>query len=265
MTQLKAQNLSVGYEKRRIIQDLDITLPEGKIIGLIGPNGSGKSTFLKALARILTPETGQVWLDNQLLTHYPSKEVAKKIAMLAQTTEANLSMNVKEVVSYGRYPYVKGFRQLSLADHQQIDWALEATSLTRLAERNINSLSGGQRQRVWIAMALAQDTDILILDEPTTYLDPAHQLEVLNLLKEINQQKQKTILMSIHDLNLASRFCDYLYGMKAGSLVLEGSPEKVLTKEGVAQLFAIDAEIFSLPSGKPVILTYDILAEAGDQ
>ncbi|MDT2756767.1 ABC transporter ATP-binding protein [Enterococcus asini] len=264
MTQLNAHNLSVSYEKRRIIQELNVTLPEGKIIGLIGPNGSGKSTFLKALARILTPEAGQIWLDDQLIEKYPSKEVAKKIAMLAQGSVANLALSVKEVVSYGRYPYVKGFRQLSLADHQQIEWALQATGLTKLADRNINALSGGQRQRVWIAMALAQDTEILILDEPTTYLDPAHQLEVLNLLEEINQKNHKTILMSIHDLNLASRFCDYLYGMKDGHLILEGSPNEVLTKEGMAQLFGIDAEIVQLPSGKPVILTYEIQAEVGE-
>ncbi len=266
MSKLQAEGVSAGYDKKVILHDVTVVIPEGRIVGLIGPNGSGKSTFLKALARILIPESGQVILDELPLASYPTKEIAQKIALLAQSADASISLPVKEVVSYGRFPYVKGFRQLSKEDHEIVAWALAATGLTELAEVNVNSLSGGQRQRVWIAMALAQDTDILILDEPTTYLDPAHQLEILNLLTTINREQGKTILLSIHDLNLASRFCDYLYGMKDGELLLQGTPAEVLTEAGLAELFAIAAVISHFPnSDKPLLLTYDMIkGKAGD-
>lgn len=259
MTQLKTVDLAIGYQKQTIISNLTLTIPEGQIVGLIGPNGSGKSTILKALARVLLPEKGQVLLDGKEIQGLNTKEVAQKISLLAQSSDSSLGLSIKEIVSYGRFPYQKGFGALTTADYQAIDWALNATGLSAFAEKNINTLSGGQKQRVWIAMALAQDTDILILDEPTTYLDPAHQLEILNLIKTLNQEYGKTIILSIHDLNHASRFCDYLYALKAGELLAQGTPKEVLTKECLAELFDIEVQLGTFPdSNKPLILTYEL-------
>ena len=259
MTELKTIDLSVGYQKHTIIKQLTLTIPEGQIVGVIGPNGSGKSTLLKALARVLFPQKGTVLLDGRDIQTLATKEVAKKISLLTQTSESTVDLSVEELVAYGRFPYQKGFGQLSAQDQEAIQWAIEATGLSDLQTVPIHALSGGQKQRVWIAMALAQDTDIVILDEPTTFLDPAHQLEVLQLLQTINQRHGKTILLSIHDLNLASRFCDHLYALKDGELLTCGTPEQVLTKEWLGQLFAIDAQLTTFPnSTKPLVLSYEL-------
>lgn len=259
MTTIQTNQLTVGYDKKNIIKNLSLAIPEGKITALIGPNGSGKSTLLKALARILPPTDGEVLLDGQSIQQQPTKEVAKKIALLPQNSDPSLSLTVAELVSYGRFPYQKGFSGLQKEDYRLMDWALAATGVTHLRERNIQSLSGGQRQRAWIAMALAQDTDILILDEPTTFLDPAHQLEVMTLLEMVNQEQGKTILLSIHDLNHASRFADCIFALKAGELVAAGTPEKVLTADNLALLYDIDATLTNFPeSSKPLILTYEL-------
>lgn len=263
MTELKTIDLSVGYQKQRIIKNLTLKIPEGQIIGLIGPNGSGKSTLLKALARILLPHEGTVFLDGEAIQTIATKEVAKKIAMLAQASDSSIGLTIEEIVSYGRFPYQKGFGQLSKADYEAIHWAIEATGLEKLAKKTIQTLSGGQKQRVWIAMALAQDTDIVILDEPTTFLDPAHQLEILQLLQKINQKHEKTIIMSIHDLNLASRFCDYLYALKEGEMLTCGTPEQVLTNDCLQQLFEIDACLGTFPdSTKPLVISYELRGAA---
>ncbi|MGG5336031.1 iron complex transport system ATP-binding protein [Enterococcus sp. AZ089] len=262
MAKLRTVDLSVGYQKQKIVQNLTIEIPEGKIIGLIGPNGSGKSTFLKALARILQPLSGEVLLDTQNLQNIKTKEVAKKIALLSQVSDSSIGLTIREIVSYGRFPYQKGLNSLSEQDLAAIDWSLQATGLTALAEEVISTLSGGQKQRVWIAMALAQDTDIVILDEPTTFLDPAHQLEILLLLQQINKTYGKTIIMSIHDLNHASRFSDYIYALKGGELLVSGTPETVLTKEWLQRLFEIDAVLGTFPnSTKPLVLTYELGAQ----
>lgn len=259
MTTLEAKEITVGYQKQIIIEGLSLELPVGKIIGLIGPNGSGKSTLLKTLARIMQPQKGVVNLNGFSIETIPTKEVAQQIALLAQNTEQNLELTVKELVSYGRFPYQKGLRQLDQKDQEAIDWALAATSLTKLADRSLQALSGGQRQRVWLAMALAQDTDILILDEPTTFLDPAHQLEILQLLQKINQKYQKTIVMSIHDLNLASRFSDILIGLKQGEIIASGTPQKVMTTENLARLFSIQAELtVDIKTEKPLLMNYEL-------
>ncbi|MDH6363711.1 iron complex transport system ATP-binding protein [Enterococcus sp. PF1-24] len=266
MTELHTHNLFVGYQKKTIVKNLSLTIPKGKIIGLIGPNGSGKSTLLKALARILLPQQGEVLLDNQTIQSLTTKEVAKKIALLPQANESGIGLTVREVISYGRFPYQKSLGRLSEEDYAAIDWALKATGLAKLADAKVNALSGGQRQRVWIALALAQDTDITILDEPTTFLDLAHQLEILNLLQEINQQQQKTIIMSIHDLNHASRFCDYLYALKAGQLIVEGPVEEVLTNHWLKELYEIDALLGTFPnSNKPLVLSYDLIRGENDE
>lgn len=259
MTKLRTIDLTAGYQKQKIIQQMTITIPEGKIIGLIGPNGSGKSTFLKALARIIAPFEGAVYLEEQQIKEMNTKEIAKKIALLSQTSDSSVGLTVREIVSYGRFPYQKGLNSFNQDDISAIDWALQATNLTTLATKKIDTLSGGQKQRVWIAMALAQDTDILILDEPTTFLDPAHQLEVLLLLQRINQTYGKTIIMSIHDLNHASRFSDYIYALKEGKLLTQGTPEVVFTEAWLQQLFDIQAVLSTFPnSTKPLLLTYEL-------
>lgn len=226
MTNLQTTDLSIGYDKKIVVNDITVEIPKGQITSLIGPNGSGKSTFLKALARILEPAKGEVFIDGENVQRLDTKTVAQKIASLSQSTNQISGLTVEEIVAYGRFPYQKGFSGLKEQDHQLIAWALQATNLMDLKDRTLTTLSGGQQQRVWIAMALAQDTDILILDEPITFLDPAHQLEILELLQEINRQG-KTILMTIHDLNHASRFSDYLLGMKKGELVFQGTPRDV--------------------------------------
>ena len=262
MTKLKTSDLSIGYDKKIIVNDITVEIPDGKITSLIGPNGSGKSTFLKALARILEPAKGDVYIDGENVQRLDTKTVAQKIASLSQTTTQVNGLTVEEIVAYGRFPYQKGFAGLKEEDHQLIQWALEATNLTKLKQRTLLTLSGGQQQRVWIAMALAQDTDILILDEPITFLDPAHQLEILELLQEINHQG-KTILMTIHDLNHASRFSDYLLGMKKGELIFQATPKEIFTADKLLNLFDIQATFATLPnSDKPIVLTYDLVKES---
>lgn len=259
MTRLTTTDLSVGYDKKIILNDVTIDIPDGKITSLIGPNGSGKSTLLKAMARILLPKKGQVLIDGKDIHQMDTKMVAQKIASLSQTSDQISGLSVEELVAYGRFPYQSGFSSLKKEDHQWIEWALEVTDLVELKTRPLNTLSGGQQQRVWIAMALAQNTDILILDEPITFLDPAHQLEILELLQDINQ-KGKTILMTIHDLNHASRFSDHILGMKSGQLIFQGTPYQVFTTKNMAELFDIEAIFYSsVTHKKPMILSYELL------
>lgn len=261
MTNLQTTDLSIGYDKKIVVNDITVEIPKGQITSLIGPNGSGKSTFLKALARILEPAKGEVFIDGENVQRLDTKTVAQKIASLSQSTNQISGLTVEEIVAYGRFPYQKGFSGLKEQDHQLIAWALKATNLEDLKDRTLTTLSGGQQQRVWIAMALAQDTDILILDEPITFLDPAHQLEILELLQEINRQG-KTILMTIHDLNHASRFSDYLLGMKKGKLAFQGTPKEMFTADTLLNLFDIQATFATLPnSDKPLVIAYDLVKE----
>jgi len=261
MTKLNTTDLSIGYDKKIVVNDITVEIPKGQITSLIGPNGSGKSTFLKALAQILEPAKGEVFIDGENVQRLETKAVAKKIASLSQTSSLISGLTVEEIVAYGRFPYQKGFSGLKEEDHRLIGWALEATNLESLKKRTLITLSGGQQQRVWIAMALAQDTDILILDEPITFLDPAHQLEILELLQEINRHG-KTILMTIHDLNHASRFSDYLLGMKNGELVFQGTPKEIFTADKLLNLFDIQATFATLPnSDKPLVIAYDLVKE----
>ncbi|AYW46689.1 ABC transporter ATP-binding protein [Tetragenococcus koreensis] len=259
MAKLATADLSCGYEKKIVLHDVTIEIPEKKITSLIGPNGSGKTTLLKALARILTPNSGKVQINGKDINRLDTKYVAQKVASLSQKTSQVAGLSVEEIVAYGRFPYQKGFSGLQKEDHELIQWAIEATGLLPLKKRTLSTLSGGQQQRVWIAMALAQDTEILILDEPISFLDPAHQLEILYLLEEINRQG-KTILMTIHDLNHAAQFSDYVMGLKQGRLILQGSPQEVFTPERLLELFDIRPEVvFSEKNQKPVILSYDLV------
>ena len=232
MSSIQAENIQVAYDDRVIIEKLSTRIPSGKITTIIGANGCGKSTLLKALTRILPLQEGAIYLDGQAIAQLPTKEVAKKLALLPQVLEATEGISVYELVSYGRYPHQNGLGYLTDQDRQKINWALEATQTAPFARFPVDDLSGGQRQRVWIAMALAQDTNTIFLDEPTTYLDLNHQLEVLELLKDLNLSQQKTIVMVLHDVNLSARFSDHMIAMKEGNIRYNGSVSSIMTGHG---------------------------------
>ncbi|QGU94056.1 ATP-binding cassette domain-containing protein [Clostridium bovifaecis] len=260
MNSIRTKNLSISYGNTEIVKELNLNIPKGKITTIIGANGCGKSTILKTIARILQPKSGVIYINGKDIQGQSSKEVAKAMAVLPQTPQAPKGLTVDELVAYGRFPHQSGFGKLQKEDREVIDWALEVTGIKEYKNRPIDALSGGQRQRVWIAMALAQETEILLLDEPTTYLDLAHQLEILKLLENLNKKQKRTIVMVIHELNNAARFADYMVGVKAGKIVCHGSAEEVMTKENLKEIFNINAEIVKDPrDSKPVCITYDLI------
>ena len=237
-----------------------MNIPKGKITTIIGPNGCGKSTVLKTIGRILKPKEGLVYLNGDDIRNLSTKEVAQKMAILPQSPQAQGGLTVGELVSYGRFPHKKGFGKLSPEDKKVIQWALDITKLTELEVTMVDNLSGGQRQRVWIAMALAQQTDLILLDEPTTYLDMAYQLEVLELLYNLNREESCTIVMVLHDLNLAARFADYMIAIRSGSIISHGTPEEIMTKKVLKDTFNIDAEIvWGSRTGRPTCISYELI------
>ncbi|MBP3966560.1 ABC transporter ATP-binding protein [Paenibacillus lignilyticus] len=263
MNSFMTSKLNIGYEERLIVENLNIIIPKGKITALVGANGSGKSTILKTMARLMSPSAGTVLLDGKSVHKQSTKDVAKQLAILPQNPTAPDGLTVAELVSYGRFPYQKGFGSLSKEDRSVIQWAVEKTGMTEFADRPIDRLSGGQRQRAWIAMALAQQTDMLFLDEPTTFLDMTHQLEVLELLQHLNETAGRTIVMVVHDLNHASRYAHHMIAIKNGNVVGEGTPVAVMNKDVLREVFSIEADIILDPrSGVPLCLPY-ALARAG--
>ncbi len=262
MNSITTQKLDIAYEEALIVNSLDLNIPHGKITSIIGPNGCGKSTVLKAIGRILKPRNGFVYLNGENIRKLSTKEVAKKMAILPQTPTAPSGLTVSELIAYGRFPHQQGFGKLTPKDREIIQWALSVTKLTEFEHREVDTLSGGQRQRVWIAMALVQQTDLILLDEPTTYLDLSHQLEVLQLLYDLNRKEGCTIAMVLHDLNLAARFSDHMIAIRSGRIIKYGSPEKVITPQVLKDAFSIDASIVKEPrTGRPVCITYDLLTE----
>ena len=260
MTQVQADGIQAGYGLRPILDQLSVTIPQGQITTIIGANGCGKSTLLKALTRLLPVSKGQVIVDGQDIATLPSKTVAKKIALLPQVLGQEEHLRVYDLVAYGRYPHQSFLGTLSDKDTACIDWALKVTATHDLKDQAVDALSGGQRQRVWIAMALAQDTDTIFLDEPTTYLDLNHQLEILELLKELNETTHKTIVMVLHDLNLSARFSDHLIAMKNGQIITQGSVWDVMTAEHLKNIFQIQADITQDPiTHRPILLTYRLV------
>ncbi|MBH8599119.1 MULTISPECIES: ABC transporter ATP-binding protein [unclassified Thermoactinomyces] len=260
MSRLYTENLSIAYGDEEIVKTLNLNIPDQKITAIIGPNGCGKSTLLKAMARILSPRSGAVFLDGKEMMKQSTKKIAQKMAILPQTLVAPEGITVAELVSYGRFPYQKGMGRLKDTDREVIDWALQVTGIADFRDRQVDALSGGQRQRVWIAVALAQETEIILLDEPTTYLDLSHQLEILELLKYLNEKEKRTIVMVIHDLNQAARFADHLVAMKKGRIIKEGTAQEVMTSEVIRSVFNIDVEIGLDPrTKKPMCLTYDLI------
>lgn len=262
MFRLETTKLDIAYEERLIVEDLNIQIPQGKITALVGANGSGKSTILKTMARIMSPKAGSVLLDGKSIHKQSTREVAKQLAILPQNPTAPEGLTVTELVSYGRFPYQKGFGSMRAEDKRMIEWAIEVTGMTEFHDRPIDQLSGGQRQRAWIAMALAQETDILFLDEPTTFLDMAHQLEVLQLLEHLNATANRTIVMVVHDLNHASRYAQHMIGIKQGKAIAEGSPVEVMTSDVLREVFNIEADIVMDPrSNVPLCLPYALAGE----
>jgi iron complex transport system ATP-binding protein len=259
MSVLKAENLSIAYEDKLIVEDLTLEIPEGKITALVGSNGSGKSTILKTLARILDPKQGVVYLDGKSIHKQSTKSMATQLAILPQNPVSPAGLTVSELVSYGRFPYQRGFGSLKADDRKIIEWSIEVTGMATLSDHPVDNLSGGQRQRAWIAMALAQGTNLLLLDEPTTFLDMAHQLEVLKLLYKLNMEERRTVVMVVHDLNHASRFAHHMVVIKKGKVVKEGSPKEVMTPTMLKRVFGIEADIIPDPrTGIPLCLPYNL-------
>jgi len=260
MVRLYTDDLSIGYGEQAIVKNLSVEIPDKKITTIIGPNGCGKSTLLKAITRIIPHQSGSVILDGENISKQNTKKLATKMAILPQTPESASGLTVGELVSYGRFPYQSGFGRLTKQDIEVVNWALEVTETKDYKFRPVDALSGGQRQRVWVAMALAQETDIIFLDEPTTYLDMAHQLEILELLQKLNAEQGRTIVMVLHDLNQAARFADYIIAMKDGQIVKTGNGEEVIHRDVLKHVFHIDAEIGRDPrTSKPMCITYHLL------
>lgn len=252
---LRATSLTVGFDEREVLHSLDLALPDGAVTAIVGPNACGKSTLLRTVARLLRPTAGIVELDGTNVRDYRGKELAQLIGLLPQQPIAPDGITVEDLVARGRYPRQGMFGQRTAADTAAVAAALAATDTADLATRRVEELSGGQRQRVWIAMALAQETDILLLDEPTTFLDVTHQIEVLDLLAELNQRTGTTVAMVLHDLNLASRYADHLVVMSLGRIVAEGVPRDVITPDIVREAFGLDCLVVDDPvCGSPMVV-----------
>ncbi|MCX4092669.1 ABC transporter ATP-binding protein [Nocardia sp. alder85J] len=252
---LAADGISVGYGGRVVIDGLTLDIEPGLVTTIIGPNGCGKSTLLRTLGRLLRPRAGRVLLDGRAIATMNTREVARLIGMLPQTPVAPEGLTVADLVARGRHPHQSWLRQWSSDDHQKVADALARTGVADLADRTLDELSGGQRQRAWISMALAQGTDILLLDEPTTYLDLAHSLEVLDLVDQLHADLGRTVVMVLHDLNLAARYSDRLIVMHAGRVVAQGAPGTVIDEQLLRDVFGLRAEVHSDPvSGRPLII-----------
>jgi iron complex transport system ATP-binding protein len=254
---LRAETLRVGYGERVVLAGLEIAIGGGGITALVGPNGSGKSTLLKTLARLLQPSAGAVYLDGLAIRRLPSPEVARRLAILPQGPVAPAGLTVGELVEQGRYPHAGALRMLRRQDHAAIAEAIALTNMESFAHRPLDSLSGGERQRAWIALALAQATPVLLLDEPTTFLDIGHQLEVLELVRRLNEERGMTIVLVLHDLNQAARYAGRMVALNNGQIVADGPPAAVLTAETLATVFGVRAHILQDPAtGTPVCLPY---------
>ncbi|MFI9157890.1 ABC transporter ATP-binding protein [Kitasatospora aureofaciens] len=252
---LEARGLTLAYEARTVVEGLDVSVPDGRVTVIVGPNACGKSTLLRALGRLLKPVRGAVLLDGQELARIPTKRIAQRLGLLPQSPTAPEGISVADLVSRGRQPHQSWWQQWSPEDEAAVAEALERTSTTELAERSMDELSGGQRQRAWIAMALAQGTDILLLDEPTTYLDIAHQVEVLDLVRRLNVERGRTVVAVLHDLNQAARYADHLVAMRDGRVVAEGAPGEVVTAELVREVFGLDSVVVPDPvTGTPLVV-----------
>ncbi|WP_079184531.1 ABC transporter ATP-binding protein [Streptomyces uncialis] len=252
---LAAEGLTLGYGDRVVVESLDLPVPPGGITAIVGANACGKSTLLRSMSRLLAPRAGRVVLDGKEVHRLPAKALARTLGLLPQSPVAPEGITVGDLVGRGRHPHQRVFSRWNAEDDAAVAAALEATDTTALADRSVDELSGGQRQRVWIAMALAQQTDILMLDEPTTFLDASHQVEVLDLLTDLNRVRGTTVVMVLHDLNLAARYADHIVALAGGRLHAAGTPDEVLTEENVRAVFGLRSRIIEDPvSGRPLML-----------
>jgi iron complex transport system ATP-binding protein len=260
MATIRLADVTIAYRDATIVDGLDVELPDGRITALVGANGSGKSTILKAVTRILAVAKGAVYLDGHDIHRLATKEVAKRLAVLPQSPYAPESITVRELVGYGRSPHQGRLQRLSQEDAEHIDYAMRVTSLIHHADRFVDTLSGGERQRAWIAMAVAQSAPTLVLDEPTTFLDLEHQFGVMELLADLNEREGRTIVVAVHDLNLAAQFAHHVVVVQGGAVVRQGPPIEVLTTDLLEEVFHVRADVVESPRlSRPVIIPYEVL------
>jgi iron complex transport system ATP-binding protein len=256
---IRTDNITLAYDEAVVIEELSVSVPAGSITSVVGPNGCGKSTLLRSLARLMKPRGGAVYLDGDAISKLPTREVARRLGILPQSPEAPEGLTVRELAAQGRYPHQSWLKQWSKEDERAVEKALGITGVLELADRPLDTLSGGQRQRAWISMALAQETETLLLDEPTTFLDMAHQLEVLQLLERLNREEGRTILMVLHDLNNAARYSHHIVALSRGRVFAAGAPEDVMTGELLREVFSVEAEIVPDPrTGVPLCIPYGL-------
>jgi iron complex transport system ATP-binding protein len=252
---LKAKDIVSGYDKKIIVDGINISIPNNKISVIIGANACGKSTLLKTLSRLIKPVSGEISLGEKKMSEIPPKQLAQVLGLLPQSPVVPEGITVADLVSRGRFPYQSFLKGLGKKDYEAVEEALEIMGITELANRCVDELSGGQRQRVWIAMALAQQTDILLLDEPTTFLDITYQVEILDLLTDLNRKRGTTIVMVLHDINLSARYADYIFALRKGDLIAEGAPSEIITEGLIREVFDLECSVIKDPvSGSPFIV-----------
>jgi iron complex transport system ATP-binding protein len=259
VSKLRTEKITLAYDEGAVVKELTIGVPEGRITSIVGPNGCGKSTLLRSLARLMKPRGGAVYLDGAAISKLPTREVARRLGILPQSPTAPQGLTVRELAAQGRYPHQGWLRQWSKADERAVEKALQTTGVAELADRTLDTLSGGQRQRAWISMALTQETETLLLDEPTTFLDMAHQLEVLQLLDRLNREEGRTILMVLHDLNNAARYSHRVIALSGGQVYDAGPPDAVVTPSLLREVFGVEADVVADPrTGVPLCIPHGL-------